>query len=178
MKERQANCAHTNKYQPCADVRRALAKLKTSHFTKVAALIFPIAECSLITLRTDWSKKYIYIYIKNKNGCHQTWAPRLQKLEGDKEQWNLVYRWKPERVFSFFFFPPHYFTTDAKKTKATFGSDAKMHQMEAVSSRQHMPGLQQRVHFVSTPTPPPSSSFPQRCWFPFCCICIFTHTQI
>lgn len=52
-----------------------------------------------------------------------------------------------------------------------------MHQMEAVSSRQHMPGLQQRVYFVSTPTPPPSSSLPPRCWFPFCCICIFTHTN-
>lgn len=77
------------------------------------------------------------------------------------------------RVFS----SPHYFTTEAKKTKATFGSDAKMHQMDAVSSRQHTPGLQQRVYFVSTPTPPPSTSLPQRCWFPYCCISIFTHTR-
>lgn len=102
-----------------------------------------------------------------------TWASRLKRLEGDKQKWNLVYRCNWEC----FFLSPHYFTTEAKKTKPTFGSDAKMHQMDAVSSRQHMPGLQQRVYFVSTPTPPPSSSLPQRCWFPFCCICIFTHTH-
>lgn len=113
MKERQANSAHTNKCLLWADIRRAQAKLKTSHFRKSGCK----SSWSLSAAWSHWGPR------KWKTGSHQTWAPRLKRLEGDKEQWNLVYHCNQERFF--FFLLPHYFTTEAKKPNPTFGSDDK-----------------------------------------------------